>query len=160
MKSVKINNRAIKNIVSNRKARHDYSIINSYEAGIALQGTEVKSLRKGQSSLQDSHCKFLNKNSNELFVYSFHINAYEQGSYYNHTPKRPKKLLLNFRELKKIRNLVMEKHYVIIPLSAYFSGHLAKLEIGICQSRKKYDKREAKKEQEVKKEINRKFKIR
>lgn len=153
------NNKLVKNIVSNRKARHEYSIINTFEAGLVLQGTEVKSLRQGQSSLQDSHCKFLNKNSNELFVYGFHINQYEQGSYFNHTPKRPKKLLLNFRELKKIKNLVMEKHYVLIPLSVYFLGHLAKLELGICQPRKKYDKREAKKEQETKREISRKFKI-
>ena len=160
MKTAEINNRVIKNIVSNRKARHDYSIINSYEAGLILQGTEIKSLRKGQSSLQDSHCKFLNKNSLELFVYGFHINIYEQGSYYNHTPKRPKKLLLNFRELKKIKNLVLEKNYVLIPLSVYFSGHLAKLELGICQPRKKYDKREVKKENEIKREIGRKFKIR
>jgi len=160
MKSAEINNRVIKNIVSNRRARHDYSIISTYEAGLVLYGTEIKSLRKGQSSLQDSHCKFLNKNSNELFVYGFYINIYEQGSYFNHTPRRPKKLLLNYRELKKIKNLVMEKHYVLIPLSVYFSGHLAKLELGICQPRKKYDKREAKKEQETKREINRKFKFR
>lgn len=159
MKSADINNRKIKNIVTNRKARHDFHITNSLEAGIVLQGTEVKSLRKGHSSLQDSHCKFLNKNSNELFVYGFHINPYEQGSYSNHTPKRPKKLLLNFRELKKLRHLVLEKKYILIPLSVYFSGHIAKLELGVCQPKKKFDKREAKKEQDVKKEINRKFKL-
>ena len=158
MKSVETNNRMVKNIISNRKARYDYSIINSFEAGMVLQGTEIKSLRKGQSSLQDSHCKFVNKNSNELFVYGFHISPYEHGSYFNHSSKRPKKLLLNSRELKKIKNLVLEKHYVLIPLSVYFSGHLAKLELGICQPRKKYDKREAKKEKEVKREIQRKFK--
>ena len=160
MKSADINNRKTKNIVSNRKARHDYSIINSLEAGLVLQGTEVKSLRKGQSSLQDSHCKFLNKNSTELFVYGFHINPYEQGSYSNHAPKRPKKLLLNFRELKKLKHLVLEKNYVLIPLSVYFSDHIAKLELGVCQPKKKYDKREAKKEQDIKKEMSRKFKLR
>ena len=160
MKVIDVNDRVIKNIVSNRKARHDFSIINSFEAGIVLQGTEIKSLRKGQSSLQDAHCKFINKKSNELFVYGFHINPYLEGSYFNHAPKRPKKLLLNSRELKKIKNLVLEKKYVLIPLSVYFSGHLAKLEMGICQPRKKYDKREAKKEQETKREINRKFKFR
>jgi SsrA-binding protein len=160
MKSADINNKGIKNIVSNRKARHEYTIINSFEAGIVLQGTEVKSLRKGQSSLQDAHCKFIDKNSTELFVYGFHISQYEQSSYFNHTPKRPKKLLLNSKELKKIKNLVMEKHYVLIPLSVYFVGHLAKLEMGVCQPHKKYDKREAKKERESKREIERKFKVR
>ena len=160
MKSVDVNKRIIKKVVSNRKARHDYSNINSLEAGLVLQGTEVKSLRKGQSSLQDAHCKFPYKNNNELFVYGFHINPYEQGSYSNHSPKRPKKLLLNFRELKKLKNLVLEKKYVLIPLSVYFSGHLAKLEVAVCQPKKKYDKREAKKEQETKRDINRKFKYR
>jgi len=160
MKTAEAQKRVIKTIVSNRKARHDYEITTTYEAGIVLCGTEVKSLRAGQSSLQDAHCKFLSKDSFELFVYGFHINPYEQGSYSNHIPKRPRKLLLNYRELKKIKNLVLEKNMVLIPLLVYFSGHLAKLELGICRPKKKYDKREAKKEQDAKREINRKFKIR
>ncbi|MPN02041.1 SsrA-binding protein [bioreactor metagenome] len=159
MKTETTKPRVIKTIATNRRARHDYEIVNVYEAGIVLCGTEVKSLRSGQSSLQDAHCKFLNKDSYELYVYGFHINIYEQGSYQNHEPKRPRKLLLNYRELKKIKNAVMEKSMVIIPLSIYFSGHLAKVEIGICRAKKKYDKREAKKEQDVKREISRKFKL-
>jgi SsrA-binding protein len=159
MKSETTLNRKIKNIATNRRARFDYEIVNTYETGIILQGTEVKSLRASQCSLQDSHCKFLNKDSFELFLYNFYINPYEQGSYANHTPKRPKKLLLNFRELKKIKNLVMEKGMTLIPLSVYFSGHLAKVELGICKAKRKYDKREAKKEQDVKREINRNFKV-
>jgi len=160
MKTEEIKNRPIKTIVSNRKARHEFEITTVYDAGIVLQGTEIKSLRAGQSSLQDAHCKFLNKNSFELYVYGFHINPYEQGSYLNHIPKRPRKLLLNFRELKKIKNLVLEKNMVLIPLTVYFSGHLAKLELGVCRPKKKYDKREAKKEQDAKREISRKFKFR
>ena len=159
MKIEEAQKRIIKTIVTNRKARHDYEITMTYEAGIVLCGTEVKSLRAGQSSLQDAHCKFLNKNNFELYVYGFHINPYELGTYSNHTPKRPRKLLLNFRELKKIKNAVLEKNMVLIPLSVYFSGHLAKIEIGICRPKKKYDKRESQKEQEAKREINRKFKF-
>jgi SsrA-binding protein len=160
MKSDETFNRSIKTIVSNRKARHDFTITSSIEAGLMLAGTEVKSLRAGYGSLQDSHCKFLNKDSLELYVYGFHISPYEQGSYLNHEPKRPRKLLLNHRELKKLKNSVMEKNMVLIPLSVYFSGHLAKLELGVCSPKKKYDKREATKTAEVKREINRKFKFR
>ena len=158
MKPENIDKRVVKNIATNRRARYDYAIVNVYEAGIVLNGTEVKSLRASQCSLQDAHCKFLNKDSLELFVYNFYINPYEQGSYSNHTPKRPKKLLLNYRELKKIKVAVMEKGITVIPLSAYFSGHLAKIELGLCKAKKKYDKREAKKEQDSKREIDRKFK--
>ena len=144
----------------NRRLRYDFNILNTYEAGIVLQGTEVKSLRSGHCSLQDAHCKFLNKDSLELYIYHFHINLYEQGNIYNHDPKRPKKLLLNYRELKKLKNLVLEKNVVLMPLSIYFSGCLVKVELAVCTPKRKYDKREAKKEQEVKREIVRKFKIR
>jgi SsrA-binding protein len=162
MKSEELINlhRTVKPVVSNRKARHEYIITNTYEAGLVLQGTEVKSLRKGQASLQDAHCKFLNKNSLELYIYNFHISPYEQGSWTNHPPKRPKKLLLNHNELRKLKNLVMEKSAILIPLSVYFSGHLAKVELGVCKAKRKYDKREAQKEADTKRELNRKFKVR
>lgn len=160
MKPESIAQRVIKNIATNRRARHDYEIVSVYEAGIVLNGTEVKSLRANQCSLQDAHCKFLNKDSLELFVYNFYINPYEHGSYSNHIPKRPKKLLLKYRELKKIKVAVIEKGIAVIPLSIYFSGHLAKIELGLCRAKKKYDKREAKKERETKREIDRKFKFR
>ncbi|MDR0928027.1 MAG: SsrA-binding protein SmpB [Ignavibacteria bacterium] len=158
MKSIDTFNRSEKLVVSNRKARHEYEIISAYEAGIVLQGTEVKSLRAGQSSLQDAHSKFLNKNSLELYLYGFHISPYEQGSYANHTPKRPRKLLLNHSELKRIKNVITEKKYVLIPLSVYFSGHIAKIELAVCRPKKKYDKREALKAKEQKREISRKMK--
>ncbi len=153
-------NRAQKLIASNRRARHDFEVIGIYEAGIMLCGTEVKSLRAGQCSLQDSHCKFLDKNSLELYIYHFHINPYEHGNRENHEPKRPRKLLLNLRELRKLKTAVVEKGIALIPLSAYFSGHLVKIELGLCRAKRKYDKREAKKEQETKREIDRKFKYR
>jgi len=145
-------------IATNRRARHDFTITASYEAGIVLKGTEVKSLRARQCSLQDAHCKFLSKDSLELYLYHFHINPYEHGNIQNHEPKRPRKLLLNFRELKKLKNAVSEKGVTLIPLSIYFSGHLVKIELGLCVAKRKYDKREAKKELEAKREIGRKMK--
>jgi SsrA-binding protein len=151
--------KVIKKLLSNKKASFEYFIINKYEAGIVLQGTEIKSLRKGNASLVDSYCKFENKKSNEIIICNFHINPYEFGTYTNHIPKRPRKLLLNKTELRKIRNGIYEKKYIIIPLSVYLSGHIAKIEIGVCQPKKKYDKREVKKENENKREINRKFKF-
>ena len=155
-----VSGRERRNIAVNRRIRYDFNIINTYEVGIVLKGTEVKSLRAGHCSLQDAHCKFLNKDSLELYVYHFHINLYEQGNIQNHDPKRPKKLLLNYRELKKIKNSVMEKGIILMPLSVYFSGHLVKLELALCTSKRKYDKREAKKEREAKIEIERRFKVR
>ena len=145
-------------IATNRRARHDFTITASYEAGIVLKGTEVKSLRARQCSLQDAHCKFLSKDSLELYLYHIHINPYEHGNIQNHEPKRPRKLLLNFRELKKLKNAVSEKGVTLIPLSIYFSGHLVKIELGLCVAKRKYDKREAKKELEAKREIGRKMK--
>lgn len=145
-------------IASNRRARHDFNVVSTYEAGIVLTGTEVKSLRTGRCSLQDAHCKFLDKNSLELYVYNLHINTYSHGNIQNHKEKRPRKLLLNYRELKKIKSIVLEKGVVLIPLTIYFSGHLVKIELALCTSKRKYDKREAQKEREVKRELDRKFK--
>lgn len=157
---MQVEGRIQKQVVTNRKARHEYSVVSVLEAGLVLQGTEIKSLRRGGGNLQDSHCKFLSKDSLELFVYGFNIAPYELGTYANHTPKRPKKLLLNYKELRKLKIAVLEKNILLIPLSVYLSGHLAKLELGLCHSKKKYDKREAKKENEVKRDIARKYKVR
>lgn len=151
-------NREEKLIATNRRARHDFTVTSTYEAGIVLQGTEVKALRARECSLQDAHCKFLSKDSLELFLYHFHINPYEHGNIQNHEPKRPRKLLLNFRELKKLKIAVLQKGVTLIPLSIYFSGHLVKIELGLCVAKRKYDKREAKKELEAKREIGRKIK--
>lgn len=145
-------------IVQNRKARHDFEILQVYEAGIVLQGTEVKSLRAGKANLQDAYAAFLEKNSNELYLLNLHIAPYEFGNRENHEAKRKRKLLLTFRELKKIRNAVSEKGLTLIPLSIFFSGSFVKVEIAVVKSKRKYDKREALKEQETKREIDRKFK--
>ncbi len=152
-----INERRRKLIATNRKARHEFHIVQTLEAGVVLQGTEVKSLRAGRCSLQDAYAAFVDKNSNELILHNLHINPYEQGSFTNHEPKRPRKLLINVREARKLKPKVNEKGYTLIPLSLYFSGHLVKVELALVTAKKKYDKREAVKEREVQRDIRRKF---
>jgi SsrA-binding protein len=146
-------------ITSNRKAYHEYEIVQTFEAGIVLQGTEVKSLRSGKCSLQDAYAGFKTHDAEEIFAFNIHINPYEQGNRENHEPKRARKLLLNKREIIKIKTAVQEKSMTIIPLSIYFSGHLVKLKIALCRSKRKYDKREDTKKREVDREIHRKFRF-
>lgn len=148
--------RVIKLIASNKKAYFEYEIISKYEAGIVLQGTEVKSLRSGRCSLQDAYAVFRNF---ELYILNLHINEYDHGNRENHKPKRDRKLLLHDYELNKMTNAVKDKGMTLIPLSIYFSGHLVKIEIATVRSKKKYDKREATKERETKREIDRKYKL-
>lgn len=159
MKSAEQFERNEKLIVKNRKAFHDFEIIQRIEAGIALQGTEVKALRAGKANLQDCYAAFPNKDNNELYVINMHISPYDFGNRENHEPKRPRKLLLNSRELRKLRSQVAEKGITLIPLSLYFSGAFVKVELGLAKAKKKYDKRESTKEREVKREIQRKFKV-
>ncbi len=147
--------RAYKKISSNKKALHDYFIVSKYEAGIMLAGTEVKSLRMGKCNLQDSYCFYPSKDSDDLMVDGIHISPFEQGNRYNHEAKRPRKLLLNKRELVRLRNAVNEKGMTIVPIEIYFSGHLAKLEIALVKPKKKYDKREVEKKKSSQKEIKR-----
>jgi len=147
--------REYKKISSNKKALYDYSVISKYEAGIMLAGTEVKSLRSGKCNLQDSYCYYPSKEKDELVVDGIHISPFEQGNRYNHEAKRPRKLLLNKRELVRLRNAVNEKGLTIVPLEIYFSGHLVKLEIALVKPKKKYDKRETEKTKSSQKEINR-----
>ncbi|MCE5304412.1 MAG: SsrA-binding protein SmpB [Chloroherpetonaceae bacterium] len=149
--------RKIRVISSNRRAEHDYEIIQKLEAGIILQGTEVKSLREGKCSLQDSYCGFPKRDSNELLVYNMHIPEYSHGNIANHKPKRPRKLLLHEREARKLHTAINEKGLTIIPLSIYFSGPFAKLEIALVRPKRKYDKREATKEKEITRDIKRKY---
>ncbi len=144
-------------IASNRKARHDFEIIQKLEAGIVLQGTEVKALRDGKCSIQDAYAGFKSKDDYELYLFNFHINPYDHGNRENHEPKRLRKLLVNHREAIKLKNQVMEKGITLIPLAIYFSGHLVKVEIGLCRAKRKYDKREATKERESEIEIRRKM---
>ena len=126
-------------IADNRKARHDYFVIETYEAGIELFGTEVKSLRAGGVNLKDSYCDIDN---GELFALGVHISPYEQGNIFNKEPLRPKKLLMHKREIMKLTGLVSREGYTLVPLSLYFKGSYVKMAIGLCKGKKLYDKRD------------------
>ncbi len=142
-------------VVSNRKARHDYFILDSLEAGLVLRGTEVKSLRAGNANLQDSYALI---KDGEVWLHGMHISPYERGSYMNHDPRRIRKLLLGKREIRKLLSRVQEKGLSIIPLGIYFKGPYAKVELGIAQGKKSYDKREALKQREAKRDIAQRLK--
>ncbi len=128
-----------KNIVVNRKANHEYFVLNTYEAGIVLQGTEVKSIRQGKINLIDSYASI---EKGEVWLHSCHISNYDQGSYENHDPLRDRKLLLKSNEIRKLFNKVKEKGLTIIPLRVYLKKNLVKVEIAIVKGKKIYDKRE------------------
>lgn len=130
---------AQKLIAQNKKAWHEYFIEEKYEAGIALAGTEVKSIRNGNVNLKDSYCSF---DGGEVFVLGMHISPYEQGNIFNTDPLRKKKLLLHRREILKLQGQVQQKGLTVIPLSLYFSGSHVKVEIGVCRGKKLYDKRD------------------
>jgi SsrA-binding protein len=132
--------RGKKLIAQNRKARHDYTIEDTFEAGLVLVGTEVKSLRAGRASLVDGYALV---EDGEIWLRGLNIPMYEEGSWTNHEPTRPRKLLLNRNEISKISNKMKESGLTIIPLSLYFSDGKAKVEIGIAKGRKNYDKRQA-----------------
>jgi SsrA-binding protein len=138
--------------VSNRKARHDYFILDTVEAGLVLKGTEVKSLRAGNANLLDSHAIVKN---GEVWLLGLHISPYEQGSYLNHDPRRTRKLLLSKREIRRLLSKVQEKGLSLIPLSIYFKGPYAKVELAVAQGKKSYDKREAIKQRDAKRDIAR-----
>lgn len=140
--------------INNRKAYHDYFILETYEAGIVLQGTEVKSLRINGANLKDSYVVIKN---NEAFLINMHISHYEQGNIFNHEETRTRKLLLNRKEIYKIRDKVTLEGNTIIPLKLYFKDGKAKLLIGIAKGKKNYDKREAIKERDIKREMERDF---
>jgi SsrA-binding protein len=137
-------------VASNRKARHDYFILDTLEAGLVLKGTEVKSLRSGNANLQDSYA--LVKNG-EVWLFGMHISPYEHGSFSNHDPRRTRKLLLSKREIRRLLGKVQEKGLTIVPLSIYFKGAYAKVELAIAQGKKSYDKRESIKQREAKRDI-------
>lgn len=127
-------------IAENRKARHDYFVIETYEAGIELFGTEVKSLRAGNVNLKDSYCEV---DGGELFALGMHISPYEQGNIFNKDPLRPKKLLMHKREIMKLTGLVSREGYTLVPLSLYFKGSRVKMAVGLCKGKKLYDKRDS-----------------
>ena len=128
-----------KTIADNRKARHDYFVIESFEAGVELFGTEVKSLRAGGVNLKDSYCEI---DKGELFALGVHISPYEQGNIFNKDPLRPKKLLMHKREIMRLAGLVSREGYTLVPLSLYFKGSYVKLALGLCKGKKLYDKRD------------------
>jgi SsrA-binding protein len=132
-------------VATNRKARHDYHIMDTYEAGMALMGTEVKSLREGRASLVDGFAIFYN---NELYLESVYIPEYLNGSWTNHAARRRRKLLLHRAELEKIARATRESGYTIVPLQLYFNDGLAKVEIGVGRGKKDYDKRQTLREKQ------------
>ena len=139
-------------ITDNRKARHDYFVCETYEAGIELFGTEVKSLRRGTVNLKDSYCTV---DEGELFAHGVHISPYEQGNIFNRDPLRPKKLLMHKREILKLMGLVAKEGYTLVPLSLYFSGARVKVALGLCKGKKLYDKRDAAAERTANRQIER-----
>ena len=143
---------AQKTIAQNRKAWHEYFVDEKYEAGIALFGTEVKSVRAGTVNLKDAYCSIKN---GELFVLGMHISPYEKGNIFNREPRRERKLLMHKREIMKLTGLVAQKGYTLVPLSLYFSGKNVKVEIGLCRGKKLYDKRDAAAEKQANREIDR-----
>ena len=144
-------------IANNKKAYHDYFILDTYETGISLAGTEVKSLRMGKCSIKES---FVRIDNGEVFIYGMHISPYEKGNIFNKDPLRPRKLLLHKYEINKLLGKTKEKGIAIVPLKVYFKGSLVKVEIGLAKGKKLYDKRQdiAKKDQQ--REASRDFKIR
>jgi SsrA-binding protein len=141
--------------LSNRKAYYEYNIEAKYIAGIVLTGTEIKSLREGKASFNDSYCIF---DKGELYVKSLHISEYNFGTHFNHEPLQERKLLLHKKELRKLENKTKEKGYTIVPLKIFFSASgFAKVEIGCGKGKKVYDKRETIKERETDRDIKRKY---
>ena len=147
------NRSGTKQIADNRKARHEYIVLDSFEAGIELFGTEVKSVRKGAVNLRDSWCEV--SSSNEMFAKGIHISPYEQGNIFNREPTRDRKLLMHKREIIRLRNEVMQQGLTLIPLSLYFKDSLVKVQLGLCRGKKLYDKRASAATRDAKRDMER-----
>ena len=143
--------------IYNRKAKHDYFIEDIYEAGIVLTGTEIKSVRAGNANIKDSYGVIKN---NEIFLLNMFIFQYKEGNIFNHDETRTRKLLLHKKEIKKISEKVNTQGLTLIPLKLYFKNNILKVELGICRGKKNYDKREALKEKDIKRNINKQLKNR
>jgi SsrA-binding protein len=141
-----------KTIATNRKARHDYFIEDTFEAGLVLTGTEIKSIRAGRVNLRDS---FAMVKEGELWLMNAHIAPYDQGTYTNHEPRRPRKLLMHRREINRIAGKLQEKGFTLVPLRLYLKNNRAKVELGLARGKKQYDKRAALREKETRREIDR-----
>ena len=144
-------------IANNKKAYHDYFIEETYEAGIALHGTEVKSLRMGKCSIKESFVRIENE---EVYIYGMHISPYEKGNIFNRDPLRVKKLLLHKSEIRKMKGKIAEKGYTLVPLKVYFNRSLVKVEIGLAKGKKLYDKRQDITKKDQRREAERDFKVR
>ena len=144
-------------IANNKKAYHDYFIEETYEAGIALHGTEVKSLRMGKCSIKESFVRIENE---EVYIYGMHISPYEKGNIFNRDPLHVKKLLLHKSEIRKMKGKIAEKGYTLVPLKVYFNRSLVKVEIGLAKGKKLYDKRQDIAKKDQRREAERDFKVR
>ncbi len=143
-----------KTLAQNKKAYHDYFVEETYECGMNLQGTEVKSIRAGRANLKESYCMIRN---GELFAEGMHISPYEQGNQFNHDPLRPKKLLMHKSEIRKLAGQVSRQGLTLIPLKVYLKDGRIKMEIGLCKGKHTHDKRDAAAERDAQREIERAF---
>ena len=144
-------------VAQNKKARHDYFVLETYEAGIELFGTEVKSIRKGKINLKDSWCSI---DAGEIFVNGMHISHYEQGNIFNRDPMRVKRLLMHKKEINRLLGVTKQQGLTLVPLSVYFLKGRAKLEIGLCKGKKNYDKRETLAKRDAQRDMERAAKSR
>lgn len=142
----------VKEITTNRKAFHEYFVLERFEAGIELAGTEVKSIRVGNVNLKDAFCTV---KDGELFVRGMHISPYEQGNIFNRDPVRPRRLLMHKREIIKLNARIMQDGVALIPLSLYFKDSRVKLELGLCKGKKLHDKRDSEADRQTKRDIDR-----
>lgn len=149
--------KGLKTIVDNRKARHEYFVLESFEAGIELYGTEVKSMRAGTVNLKDSYCRVVD---GEMILYGLHISPYAHGNIFNRDPLRPKRLLMHKKEILKLYGQVKQEGLALIPLSLYFKGSRVKVQLGLCKGKKLYDKRATEAEREMKRVAERAMKDR
>ena len=145
----------IKQMASNRKAFHDYFVLDRYEAGIELCGTEVKSIRAGTLNLKDSYCTIKN---GELFVRGMHISPYEKGNIFNRDPDRVRRLLMHRKEILKLQQRVMQEGIALVPLSVYFKDSRVKVEVGLCKGKKLYDQRDSDAKRQAERDMNRHMK--
>lgn len=147
----------IKIITNNRKARYEYTIVSNYEAGLVLEGTEVKALREGRANLTDAYARFI---KGELWLIGMHISPFSKSAAENHDPLRNRKLLLHRQELKKIQRQIKEKGLTVIPLKVYLKNHLVKVDLGLARGKRQYDKRAAIAERDQKRDMDRMRKMR
>lgn len=141
-------------ITDNRKARHNYSIVETYQAGIVLSGTEVKSIRAGKVNLNDSYARI---NNGEVWITNMHISPYEQGNVFNMPVTRERKLLMHKNEIEKLYGKIKEKGYTLIPLNLHWKGNKVKVDVGLCKAKKMFDKRDDIKKRDVDRDIQRAF---